>query len=184
MKTHSASEAKFPRSSKRKEILLVTVAAVITLIVSAIVSFWLSNTTNLTFPTIGTIRMKGVEGYWDLNLTNKTEEYDWGMISPGASRNVTLYLRSISNIETTLYQATGNWTFWNSGNEIAAGPSNSTPYLYLTWDYDNSTLQPGEIIQITLTLHARSSSEFIEFLVAKDVKAFSFDIQISTSQRS
>jgi hypothetical protein len=56
--------------------------------------------------------------------------------------------------------------------------------MYLTWDYDNSTLQPGEIIRVTFTLHARSSSDFIEFLIANDMKAFGFDIHISTSARA
>jgi len=173
----------FQRPSKRT-LTLVVATAVITIVITTLAAIWLAINMNRRIPSLGTIVTYGVEAYWDADLQNKTEAINWGTVLLWAPQNVTLYLKSISNIETTLNQATENWTFWNAADEIVAGPSNSTPYMYLTWDYDNSTVQPGEIIQVTLTLHASSSSEFIEFLIAKEVKAFSFDIHISTSQHS
>lgn len=174
---------KFLRSS-RKTILLMTITVVVTLVISSIISVWLSKISNLKIPSVGNIRTQGLEAYWDQDLANKTETLDWGMIRSGASKNVSVYLQSTSNFETTFNLTTGNWTFWNSDNEIAAGPSNSTLHMYLTWDYDNSAVHPGEVRKVTLTLYARLSSEFIEFLIVSDVKAFSFDIHICTSEYS
>jgi len=170
MKNTFGSFVKFLHSSKRA-ILLITLTAVITLIISSIISIWLSKVTNLNVPSFGTIRTLGVQGYWDKNLENKTETFDWGTIWPGASKNVTIYLRSISNIETTLYLNTTNWN-----------PTNISDYVNLTWNYDETTIRPNEIIGVTLTLSASSSYSFILYLIANDVKQFSFDIIISTQE--
>jgi len=183
MKSTPNPTMRFLRSHK-KTILLIAITATIAVVISSLVFRWLIKCPSLAMLTSGIITMTGVEGYWDENLVNKTTTYDWGTVLPGASNSITLYLRSISNIETRLYRATGNWTFWNSRSEIVAGPFNSTEFMYLTWDYDNSTVRPGESIMVTLTLHARLSSDFIEFLIAEDVKAFSFDIHINASQPS
>jgi hypothetical protein len=184
MNGNLARDAKSSRSSKRKTILLAVVAAVIILAIGAIVSLWLSKLTNLSIPTIGTIRMKGVEGYWDKNLTSKTEEYNWGVISPGASKNVTLYLRSISNFETTFNLTTGNWTFRDAASNIVAGPNSTTPYMNLTWNYNNTIVRPGETLQVTLRLQVDESFNFIDFLITNDVRGFGFDIYIRTSEHS
>lgn len=176
-----SSFLRFLRFSK-KTILVIAAAIIITLIVSSSISIWMSKVTNFTFPTIGTIRFRGVEGYWNKNLTNKTEACDWGTIWPGLSKNLTLYLRSISNIGTTLNLTQENWAFRNSNNDVVAAPTNTTLHMNLTWNYNNTTVQPGEVLQVTLTLSVDRSSDFIEFLIANDVKAFSVDIIISASE--
>jgi len=126
----------------------------------------------------------GVEAYWDKNLENKTETIDWSTIWLGTSKNVTLYIRSISNIETTLKLKTANWTFRDSNNKIVAEPSNSSPYINLTWNYNETTVRPDETVQVTLSLCVDHSTDFSEFLIANDVKEFSFDIIISTSEQT
>jgi len=183
MKSTSNSLIGSLRSSKRK-ILLITITVVITLIVSSMISIWLSEVTNLKVPSIGTIKTLGVEAYWDPDLKNESKTFDWGTIYLGTARNITLYLRSISNIETTLLLNTANWTFQNSTNKIVAGPSDSFPYMNLTWNYNETIVRPGETVQVTLTLSADPSSDFIEFLIANDVREFGLDIIISTSEYS
>jgi len=170
------------RSSKRT-ILLIIITAVITLTISAVISIWLSRIINLQVPSLGTIKTIGVETYWDENLENKTETINWGTIWPGTSKNATLYIRSISNIETTLELKTANWTFRDSNNKIVTGPSDSSPYVNLTWNYNETMVQLGETLQVTLTLSVDHSSDFIEFLIKNDAKEFSFDIIIMTSER-
>ena len=169
--------------SHKKTILLITTAVVATLAVSSLISIWLSSISDLEFPSIGTIVFEGVEGYWDIDLTNKTgaeAPYDWGLICPGATSNLTLYLRSISNVDTELRHVETNWTFRNSTDGAVAPPANISQFMYVMWDYDNSTVHPGETRRAILTLHAESSSPFIEFLITNDVIAFSFDMTIST----
>jgi len=148
------------------------------------ISIWLSKVTTLNVPSLGTIKTLGVEAYWDLDLKNKTETIDWDTIWPGTAKNVTLHIRSISNRETSLELRTANWTFRNSSNLIVAGPSDSSPYMNLTWNYNETTVHPDETVQITIILSADRSSDFIEFLIANDVKEFSLDIIISTSEYS
>ena len=176
------SLTKFLRSSKRT-ILLITITTVVTLIISSIIAIWFSKVTHLSVPSLGTIKTLGVEVYWDKNLENETKEVYWGTIYPGDSIDVgPLYVRSISNLETTLDLDTVNWTFLDSDNNTVVGPMNS--YMNLTWDYDGDVVQPNGTVQVTLTLSASSSSDFIRYLVANDVTNFSFDIFISTSEYS
>lgn len=165
-------------------ILLIAGTTVVAVVLSAAISIWLESVTRLRVPTIGTIRTSGVEAYWNKELTNRTESVNWGTISPGASQNISIHLRSISNTEASLNLTSENWTFWKSSSDIAAGPMSTTPYMNLTWNYDNTIVKPGEVLQVTLTLSVDGSSDFVEFLIANDVRTFSLDIVISTSEYS
>jgi len=170
MKEAFDSFIKFLRPSKRT-ILLITITAVITLIIGSMISIWLSKVTNLKVPSLGTIKTLGVEAYWDINCENKTVEVQWGEIWVGSSQNVTFYVRSISNLEATLNLNATNWD-----------PANLSDYMNLSWNYTGTTVHPGDIIQITLTLSAPYSSDFILYLITNDVKEYNFDIIISTSE--
>ena len=164
------SFVRFLRSSKRTA-LLILITVLITIVISAIIAIWLDRTFNIHVPSLGNIKTLGVEAYWDRNLENKTETIDWGTIQPGLSKNVTLYLQSISNTETTLYLNTTNWN-----------PTNISDYMNLTWNYNGTPINPGEIIQVTLTLSASSSHSFVRYPIINDVKEFSFDITIGTTE--
>lgn len=157
--------------SSKKTVLLILVVVVITIAISAITSIWLSRTINFHVPSLGTIKTLGVEAYWDKNLENKTETINWGTIWPGSSKNFTLYLRSISNIETTLNLTTANWN-----------PASISEYMDLSWNYNGTILHPRDIIPVTLTLIVSSSNTFLLELIISDVKEFSFDIIIGTTE--
>ena len=101
---------------------------------------------------------------------------------PGNSNNVTLYLQSVSNVKTTLELQTTNWTLLNSNGTIVSGPSNSTNYMNLTWDYNNTTVNPKQTVPVTLTLAIDNSDNFIWFLINNNVTQFSFDIIISANE--
>ncbi len=170
MEEASDSFTRFLRPSKRT-VLLILVVVVITIVISAAVSILLQRTTNLSVPSFGTIKTLGVEAYWDIDCENKTEEVKWGEILIGSSENVTFYVRSISNVEATLYLNATNWE-----------PSNLSDYMNLSWNYNGTTVHPGEIIQVTLTLSAPYSSDFILYLITNNVKEFNLDICIHTSE--
>lgn len=157
--------------SSKRIILLILITAIITIIISATMSIWLSRTVNFDLPSLGTIKTLGVKAYWDRNLENKTEIIDWGAIHIGSSRSITFYIRSISNVKTTLYFNATNWN-----------PANISNYMSLSWNYNGTIIHPGEIIQVTLTLSASSSDAFLLFLITNDVKQFSIDIIIGTSE--
>jgi hypothetical protein len=135
-------------------------------------------------PSFATIKTLGVKAYWDPNLKNETTELPWSTVYVGTSNNVTLYLQSVSNVMTRLELQTTNWTFRNSKSTVVLGPVNSTDYLNLTWSYDNTTIDPGQVAQVTLTLSTDKSDNFVWFLVSNDVKEFNFDIVIIASEYS
>jgi len=159
----------FLRSSK-KTLLLILIVAVASIAITTTISILLSKIDNLHVPSLATIKTIGVEAYWDLNCENKTETIDWDTIWPGSTKNVTFYLRSVSNFEATLNLYATNWN-----------PANISDYMDLSWSYNETPLNPGEIIQVTLTLSASSSDSFIRYLIANDVKDFNFDIVIAAS---
>lgn len=177
-----SSVVTFLRRSK-KTVLLIVIVAMTTLVLSALVSSMLSHVDHLNFPSIGTIRTIGIKAYWDEDLSNQTSSVPWGMIFPGSSQNVTLYLLSVSNAPVTLIITTANWTFRDSNNSVVLGPTYSSAYMNLTSDYKGATLNSGDVIRTTFTLHVTNSSDFIEFLIQRNVQQVSFDINIETIEK-
>lgn len=175
---------RFTKSVKqsKKTILLIAIAVLVTLLLSALISSWLSERFSLHIPSLATIETIGVKAYWDSNLSNETTELSWPKVYPGTSNNVTLYLQSVSNVKTRLELRASDWTFRNSGNMAVLGPVDRTNYMNLTWNYNNATIDSGQALQVILTLSTDRSDEFVWFLVNNNVKAFSFDIMISARE--
>jgi len=184
MKNTLGSFVKFLRSSKRA-ILLITITAVITLIIGSMISIWLSKVANFKGRGFATLEWSGVEAYWDENLTDKLddgEQIDWGTLWVGSSNDVTIYLRSLSNIQTTLHLTVANLTFHNA-SQIAIKPTeNISNHMNLNWNYDGSLLDRGDVIPVTLTLSAIYSQDFVLYLTENDVESFSLDIVIQTTE--
>jgi hypothetical protein len=176
---HAASD--FLRLHKKTILLIVTVVA-ITLLVSAAISIMLDSHYAMSLPSVGNLRTVGVKAYYDQALQNQTTTIDWGTVYTGSSYNVTLYLQSTSNVQTTLSLTTANWTYTNTNNTIVSGPADSTPYINLTWNYDNETLVPNQTVPITLTLTTNNSPGFITFLVNNSIKQFAMDITIQANE--
>lgn len=168
---------------QKKTVLLIIIVAAATLILSGVVSIILERQSNLSFPSIGNIHTIGVKAYWDQNLQNETKQIQWGTIYVGSSLNVTLYLQSTSNVETTLSLTTTNWTYTDTHNITVSGPSESTPYMNLTWNYDNQTLDPNQTIQVTLTLTTDNSADFVNFLINNSIRQFTMDITIQANEK-
>lgn len=178
MKPSCASFVRFLRRSK-KTILLIIVVAAVTVALTTTISMLLKRMSSLYFPTIGTIQAIGVEAYdGDVKSAEGKQYLDWGVIYPGGSTNRTFYLRSDSNVNTKLNMNGTNWVFKNSSQSIISGPSSSSQYMNLTWDYGGGTVEPGGTLQVTLTLSVDDSSAFIMFLIENDIKEFSLDVNI------
>jgi len=149
-------------------VVIITVAA--TLVVSTFVSMLLSES-DLSIPSVGTIKASGVEAYWDRNLTNRTMNINWGTISPGSSANVTLYLKSVSVKDVNLSLAPDNWN-----------PGNLSVFMSLAWSYNGTAVRPGQVIQVTIVLSASYSNAFIRYIMSNDIKQFSFDVLIDAHE--
>ncbi len=155
----------------KKSLLLIVIVSTTTVLISSAISIWLSDFHNLTLPTIGTIKTIGVEAYWDPNCENKTETIDWNTLWPGTTKNVTLYIRSVSNVKTAIHLHTSNIT-----------PANVSEYLNLSWNYDGTPLNPSEVIQVTLFLSASDDKSFSRYLINNYVTYFNIDIHIVASE--
>ena len=110
----------------------------------------------------GTVKAVGVGVFWNSNCTNPVSFIDWGVVEPGSTNNVTVYVRNEGNVAAIISLATENWN-----------PSSASDYLALSWNYDGRQLNPQEVVQVTLTLTVSLSVQGIE--------SFSFDIIISVS---
>ena len=147
--------------------LAITVTAVV--IVGAVTTLFLLNGAatgsifgKLTLPALGTLRTVGVGAYWDSACSNIVTSVDWGVLEPGATKNVNVYIKNEGTDPMTLSLTTENWD-----------PAATSSYISLTWDYGGQVLMVHEVVQMTLTL---SVSDTIE-----GITSFSFDIVITGS---
>ena len=150
---------KFPHPSK-KTVLLVFAVAAITILLSAMISIWLSKVSNLKVPSLGTIETVGVEAYGgDINLTDGTQYILWGTIRPDTLTNRSFYLRSISNADIELNISATNWN-----------PPDISGNLTLSWNYTGTPISPEEVIYVTLTLSTSGSDSLIIYLVPSNIR--------------
>jgi hypothetical protein len=154
-------------SSKTRVSLMVFVI-VGSIAATTTISIVLTKHGNLTVSSIGSLKTIGVEAYWDQACTHKVVRIDWGDIWPASSNNVMLYIKSISNIETTLYLTVSNLM-----------PAVISNYITLYWDYNGMRLASGQVIGVTLFLSVSGDNSLISYLTSFSDTGFTFDIQIA-----
>ena len=110
----------------------------------------------------GMIKTVGVQAYADPELTKEVSAINWGTISPGGYSQTLLYLKITSNVPSNLTLSTARWS-----------PPSVENYLTLTWDYDGTTLNPGQIIAVRLTLTIADA--------VTGITNFSFDMLITAA---
>lgn len=182
MKHHLDSLIKFLHPSK-KTVLLILIVVVITIILHTLIAIWLSKF-HLYLPTLGTLHTLGVEAFWDANLTDKIDEdekIDWGTLWIGSSNNATIYLLSLSN-KTTFNLTKENLIFYDTNEVAIEPPANILICMSLSWNYNGSIVNRGNVIPITLTLSANYSTDFILYLIENNIESFSLDIIISATE--
>lgn len=117
-------------------------------------------TTQETIQGTGSIKGMGFGIYWDQQCTAATSSLDWGLLEPGSSTDVTLYLRNEGNSALTLSMASANWS-----------PANATDYLTLTWNREGQQVNADEVLKFVITLSVSTDVQGID--------SFNFDIIIS-----
>jgi len=156
--------------SSYKILFLVAIVAIISVASTTLVSILLSESdSDVYLPSLGTIKTIDVEIYRDPDGENKIETLSWDEIKTGTV-NTTIYVKSVSNFIVTLNL---NLTDWN--------PDAISDYITISWDYNGTRLNPGEIIPVTMTLSASSSDDFINYLVSNEIRRFDLVIHIVAS---
>jgi hypothetical protein len=111
----------------------------------------------------GSIRAVGVGVYTDSACTNAAEHIDWGALTPGATRNFTLYVRNEGTTAVVLTMTTNNWTSTQASN-----------YLKLTWNRQSQTLSHQVTTPAMLTLRV--------FENVTGVDSFGFNIVVTGTE--
>jgi hypothetical protein len=116
----------------------------------------------LTYPSVrlrsvGNIKALGVGVYWDSGCSQPVSSIDWGMVEPGAVKNVTVYIRNEGNAPITLSLQTSNWN-----------PPNAADYISLNWNYNGQAINANQVIAVTLSLSISTNIQ--------GITSFSFDI--------
>ena len=120
--------------------------------------------TTKTVVNVSAVEANGVGVYWDNNCNNRVSSIDWGTLNPGSVKNIAVYIRNEEEEPMYLILSTTNWN-----------PPEASEFLTLGWNYTAWRMNPGEVLQITLTL---SVSRYIE-----GISSFSFDILVAGSDR-
>jgi hypothetical protein len=159
-------------SQSRKSILLAVAVATITLITNTLIAIWISNSFDIHIPSIGTIRLIGVEAYGgDINITNGQISLDVGTIHVGTPKNVSFYIRSVSNMPTTLNLIVDNWN-----------PDGLERYMNVSWNYSGNQVAVGEEIPIRINIDTVDTADFWGYLITNHITSFGFSLTIKVSE--
>jgi hypothetical protein len=115
-------------------------------------------------PNTGNVRAVGVGVYWDSDCTSNVTSIDWGFLEPGATVNVTVYIKNEGNIPVVLNMTTDYWY-----------PTSASENITLSWNREGYVLNPGSV-QAVLTLSVSSD--------ISGVREFSFDIIITGTEQT
>jgi hypothetical protein len=99
--------------------------------------------------------------YFDNATTREVSSIDWGIVYPDDQIQYIIYLRNSGNVNCQLLLNTTDWT-----------PPEAQDLIIFTWDYNEAPIEPGTIIQVTVSL--RTSAQLAGF------EQFGFNIIITS----
>jgi hypothetical protein len=150
------SQLRKPVTRKFRQLWLVVIALAIILPASFVFA---SLQYQATINTHGNIMAIGVAFYSDSAGLSATSQINWGMLEPGQTVNVALYMKSTSNVPVSVSMAVGNFV-----------PASGSGYLACTWNY-SGTINPGQLVPVTFTLVVATT--------VTGITSFSFDISVT-----
>jgi len=129
-------------------------------------------------PTTNVTTAPGQTGYVSSSSVNGTglqvyggdlhgDSIQWGKNYVGASKTVSFHLQSTSDVPITIDFYVTDYV-----------PAGIGPYLFLSWNYNGSQINPGEQISLTFTLTLPYSQDFQDYLANNKVSSFGFNINI------
>jgi hypothetical protein len=104
---------------------------------------------------------KSIDVYWDVKCMNGVKSIDWGLLSPGETKNLTVYVRNEGESDTVLLLNVYGWN-----------PSGASNYLRVDWNYTGTSVKSGQNVAILLILAVDSRINGItSFSVSIDVNS-------------
>jgi len=104
--------------------------------------------TGTVISSSGLIQAVGVGVYVDFECNEKVAFIDWGIMWPGAIKNLFYHLRNERQWNLVVAKSEADWQ-----------PPEACDFIFLTWNYKNKSLANLEVIPIVFTL---SVSPFIQ----------------------
>ncbi|HVP92555.1 MAG TPA: dockerin type I domain-containing protein [Acidobacteriota bacterium] len=99
--------------------------------------------------------------YWDVKATSPISAINWGNVTIGLEKDVTVFVKNLGQSALILSFTTSAWN-----------PSTVYPNMYLCWNYNLQQVQPGSIVKVILKLFATPR--------VNSVKSFSFNLYVGT----
>jgi hypothetical protein len=146
-----------------RQVLAAVALALVALGVAAAVTAYGVLSSGRTVQSYGAVKAVNVGVYWNSGCTNVTSSVDWGLLSPGTSKNVTLYVRNEGNTVVGLSVACQSWS-----------PAVASAYIGLAWNREGQTVSVGSVLMANLSLSVSSS--------VAGITSFSFDIVITGTE--
>ena len=148
--SHVSQFRHFFNKGKQTSLLLVVTAVLIlnVFLLNSIAGQLMYSTSLQSYGTVQTI---GVAAYKESNCVTLMSDVNWGNVVPGGSITKTIYIRNEGNSALTLSLNADNWN-----------PTSASNYLTLSWNYGGQTIQPNQVVPITLRLSVSQSISGIE----------------------
>lgn len=107
----------------------------------------------------GYVKAIGVQVFFDEACTNETNRINWGYLSPGETKTVTVYIRNNGTVPMILSHMVQSWN-----------PVDAENYITFSWDGDNKIVNAGQVVEFNLSLSVAENITGIE--------SFSFELVI------
>lgn len=133
----------------KKVFSLVLVFAALSTVTMVEFLFFRNSIVNVS--AVETVGEVGV--YWNRNCGQKVYSIDWGNLSRGETKSVSVYVRNEGNEPFFLVLTPANWS-----------PDETAYYLKLSWDCEDIRIEAGEVVKVTqflyVSYHVRGISNF------------------------
>jgi hypothetical protein len=141
---------------RRKTLILAII--IIALVITGVIQY---SILGISVHNVSAVELQpGLGVYWDVNCTQPVLSVDWGRLSPGNTKNVTVYVRNEGNESNVLVVAV---THWN--------PVNASQYLTLQWSPQYPQMNISQVVNVALKLSISRSTV--------GISSFSFGIIFS-----
>src|SRR5665647_347038 len=130
-------------NNQQAVVLTAAGLAVIALVVAVVIL------TSAHLETSGTIvtNNPNLTIFADAACTKQISTVQWGTLQPSGSATVALFIKNSGNMPLTLKLTENNWS-----------PATAQNYLTLSWNQENTKIQPGASQTVTITINVNQCS--------------------------
>ena len=89
--------------------------------------------------------------YLDNTKAQEVTSIDWGIVYPDGQAHQLIYIQNLGNVNCQLLLNTTDWS-----------PPEAQSLIIVTWDYNGTLVEPGIILQVTLSLNTSAQLANIE----------------------